>query len=101
MSRSTRMQLTMEVWVHSHHDTGEPIDWEVLSVSGKDIPTDLLLYLVSPEHHSERLDDLSDLKKIEPETVARIRVVMELETAPGGGWYIDRVLNVNGDPVEP
>jgi len=91
---SESVTLTMDVWIHSHYETGEHMYWDVFNVSGENIPWNLMQYLFCDDRIDERMDDLDVFKDLDSETPYTVTVVMGSETAPGGGWYISRLLDV-------
>lgn len=79
--------LKMEVFVHSHADTGEPLQLDVFSVEGW-VPVPFISWLIEQRECPDVLDMFSDLELNTP-----YRVQIEFwyepadECAPGGWWF--------------
>ena len=81
-----RKKITVSMWVHSHNETGEPLGWEIFDVTGKEMPTEMLDYLLREAHLKE---DLDIFKGLCVETCHAVEIIMEY--AEDCGWYIKQV----------
>ena len=99
MLQPNQVTLKMDVWVHSHSETGARLSWDWFNISGDKIPATVIDYLSSDERQ-EDLDEFNDLKT---EQIYDVTVVMEYE--PGDesiglwdGWYIARLESATPPP---
>lgn len=100
MTITESITIRMEVWIHSHFQTGEHIDWEFFSISGEDIPAELIHYLLN----KDGADDVRIFSELESEQIYKVSVTAEYQ--PGteeylpGSWYIAKLNEYSIVPLE-
>lgn len=87
MKATLPILLEMDIWLHSHYQTGEMLDFEIFSISGQNIPIGLLEYLIS----DERNEDLPKFSGLELDHPYHILAEVDYEEYGNGGWYISKV----------
>jgi len=86
------MKIAMNIFVHSYAGTDEPLCWDLLSITGEDIPASVIEYLMSKES-DEDIDVFAPLEVDKPYLVI---VTMDYESGDrdvglNGGWYISKM----------
>ncbi len=60
------IKIAVELWVHGHFKTGEPVDIDIFNVTGERIPLLVLRYILDDMRDLENWES-SDLERLEPE----------------------------------
>jgi len=86
------IKIAMTIWVHSHAETGAPLSWDLLSLTGEDIPANVIEYLMSEESN----EDIDIFVPLGVDKLYLVIVHMEYETGDEdvglkGGWYISNL----------
>jgi len=86
------IKIAMNIWIHSHAETSEPLCWDLLSITGEDIPASVIEYLMSKESD----EDIDVFAPLEVEKPYLVIVTMDYESGDrdvglNGGWYISKM----------
>lgn len=51
-----KVRFTMELWIHSHCETGQHLSFDIFNFTGEKIPADLIEYLLIGEGATRELE---------------------------------------------
>lgn len=79
------MKIEMDIWLHSDSETKKPIEWEIFSITGEELPIGLIAYVIDEGCGENNLDLFEGM-----ETEEAYKIVVDANLAVEG-WCLTRL----------